>query len=72
MARRAAPTEIEVKFPGRDARHVAILLGALGVGPNRSGRSERVRDVYLDTEERAVLATGYGLRIRHRERGAAE
>jgi len=65
-------TEIETKFLVEDAAHARTLLAALGVGPRRSGRTEPVHDVYLDTEERAVLSTGYGLRIRRRGDGACE
>ncbi|MBL9088775.1 MAG: CYTH domain-containing protein, partial [Planctomycetia bacterium] len=72
MRRRTEATEIETKFRVKDAAEARNLLGGLGIGPRRSGRTEPVHDVYLDTEERALLSAGYGLRLRRRGDGRCE
>jgi hypothetical protein len=72
MRRRTEATEIETKFCVEDAARRRNLLGCLGIGPARSGRTEPVHDVYLDTEERALLAAGYGLRLRRHGDGRCE
>ncbi|MFO0933583.1 MAG: CHAD domain-containing protein [Planctomycetota bacterium] len=72
MRRRTEATEVETKFCVEDAARRRNLLGCLGIGPGRSGRTEPVHDVYLDTEERALLAAGYGLRLRRRGDGRCE
>ncbi len=72
MGGRADIPEIETKFLVHDAVHARTVLGALGVELHRTGRTEAVHDVYLDTEERAVLAAGYGLRIRRHGDGTCE
>ena len=60
-------TEIEAKFivPDPASAREIRLLSRLGTYTLREGHSVSIRDDYLDTESRALLAAGYA--CRHRE-----
>lgn len=58
--------EHEWKVRPADRACARALVRALGVPPGQGGRVEPVEDVYLDTADRALLASGYGYRLRRR------
>jgi len=62
-------TEIEAKFlvTGRRAYDRMRALTHIGPSPLLECRMESILDVYLDTEDRALLAAGYACRRRDRE-----
>ena len=61
--------EIEAKFAVPDLETLQRLQAAehLAGFALSAGRVERVRDTYLDTTERLILAAGYACRQRERE-----
>ncbi len=56
--------EIEVRASLRNVAHGRELVATLPCSSRGPERVDRVRDVYLDTAGRDLLAAGYGFRIR--------
>lgn len=67
-----APAEPPARVPLRQAAQGRALLAALPASSRGPERVERVREVYLDTAERDLLAAGYGLCVRTWEGGRCE
>ncbi len=63
--------EIEAKFAVSDAETFQRLqaIDRLAGLPLSEGRVQRVRDTYLDTRDRRILAAGYACRRRERDDG---
>jgi inorganic triphosphatase YgiF len=64
--------ELELKLVASDAGAARAAVRALGVPASARGRTEDVEDLYLDTEDRALLRSGWAFRLRRRGKGPGE
>ena len=64
--------EVEAKVAIRDAGHARRVLASLGMPASLEGVDEPAHGTYYDTQSRALLAAGYGFRVRRLPRGGAE